>query len=302
MSKVYVLGSINMDMVITAPYMPACGETLTGEGFFLNSGGKGANQAVACAKQQTDVCLIGSVGRDVFGDSLLATLADYGVDVSYVGRTDGSSGVAVIVVVDSDNRIILDSGANGKISREQIDIALRDACCGDVFVTQLENNTDAVIYGLQLAKSKGLVTVFNPAPAIPLDTAVYRYVDYLVVNQSECQILSGVSPHGDSGLIKAYNAFKEKGVSNLIVTLGADGSVCFADGKKYVIPANKVQAVDTTAAGDTYVGVFASELAHGAELQQALNYASYCSSLTCLKKGAQQAIPTRAEASPNKKQ
>lgn len=296
MKNIYVLGSINMDMVISTPYMPKNGETLTGSNFFLNGGGKGANQAVAASKQGGNVKLIASVGSDVFGSDLIAKLKEYNVDTTYIATLNGvNTGVAMIIIEDGDNRIILDSGSNGKITNNQIDVALENASEGDIFITQLENNFDAVLYGLKSAKEKGMITIFNPAPAVVLDNEFFSYVDYLVINETECEIFTGILPIDDETKNAAYQKLQAMGVANLIITLGSKGSVCFAGSEKLVIKAHKVDAVDTTAAGDTYVGSFASQLALGKSVVDSLTYASLCSALTCLKKGAQQSIPYKDE-------
>ena len=167
MGKIYVLGSINMDMVITTPYIPAEGETLTGSNFFLNGGGKGANQAVAAAKQNVETYIIGNVGNDIFGKDLISNLTNYNVDTKYLGQlTDTSTGVAMILIHNNDNRIILDGGANHKVTYDQIDSALSTVEENDIFITQLENNLDAVIYGLKKAKDKYAADIIRLANEI----------------------------------------------------------------------------------------------------------------------------------------
>ena len=242
------------------------------------------------------VLLIASVGNDVFGNDLIKTLSNYNVDVTYIDKLgDTSTGVAMIIIENKDNRIILDGGANRKISNEQIDKALVDAKENDIFITQLENNIDAVLYGLKKAKEKGMITLFNPAPAIKLENEFYSYVDYLIVNESECEILTTIDPVSLEDKKKAYKVLCDLGVKNLIITLGSKGSICFAGNEVIEVKANKVDAIDTTAAGDTFVGTLASKLINNASLKEALDYASICSSLTCLKNGAQQSIPTLKE-------
>lgn len=295
MRKIYVLGSINMDLVISAPYMPKSGETLSGKDFFMNPGGKGANQAVACSKQDVPTYLIGNIGKDMFGNSLLSTLHKYNVDTTYVNKLDVTSGIAMIIIANNDNRIILDGGANQKVSGEQIEDALSKANVDDIFITQLENNLDAVTKGLELAKEKGLITIFNPAPAINLKKTIYRNVDYLIVNENECEILTGIKPKNEESAINAYLYLKKHGLNSLIITLGKRGSMCFRGTEYYRVKAHKIEAIDTTAAGDTFVGAFASQLLKDVPLKKALNYASICSAITCLNKGAQQAIPTAKE-------
>lgn len=289
----YVLGSINMDMVISTPYIPSQGETLTGNNFFLNNGGKGANQAVAIAKQNVPTFLISAVGNDEFGKMTLNNLKNYKVNLDYVNTINNiNTGVAMIIIENKDNRIILDSGANYKISTLQIDKALEHAKENDVFVCQLENNEDAVYYGLKQAKKKKMITIFNAAPAKKIDQTIFNYVDYLIVNESECEIISSIKPINQQEILKAYNFIK---VKKLIITLGSKGSVLVEDEKIYQINANKVDVVDTTAAGDTYVGVLASQIINNKNMIEALNYASIASSLTCKVQGAQKSIPTKKD-------
>ena len=293
MSKIYVLGSINMDMVITTPYIPAEGETLTGSNFFLNGGGKGANQAVAAAKQNVKTYLIGNVGNDIFGKDLINNLSDYNVETTYLHKLNETpTGVAMIIIHNNDNRIILDGGANHKVTYNQIDEALMSAEENDIFITQLENNMNAVAYGLIQAKEHKMITIFNPAPAKEINKELYNYIDYLILNETECEILSGLYPSDESSIGKVY---EKLGVNNLIITLGSKGSLLVKKDQIIKINPNKVDAVDTTAAGDTYVGVFASQLVKGKTEVDALNYASIASSLTCLKEGAQQSIPFENE-------
>lgn len=298
MKRVFVLGSINMDLVISVDRMPESGETLHGERFFSNGGGKGANQAVASAKQEIPTYLIGAVGSDVFADELLMTLNRYAVDTHFVKKlTSVSSGVAMILIdkTDHDNRIVLDGGANLMIAKEQIDEALAMADEGDLFVTQLENNEDAVHYALSVAKAHGMITIFNPAPAAVQPREIYDLVDILVVNETECKTLTGILPTDDETLQAAYQRTAEWGASSLVVTLGKRGSVCFNGNTKWNISSNPVQAVDTTAAGDTFVGVLAAGLAMGNDLKASLEYSSIAASLTCCRIGAQRSIPTRSE-------
>lgn len=293
MNNIYVLGSINMDLVISTTYLPKKGETINGSNFFLNSGGKGANQAVAAAKQNVKTFLIGNIGNDVFGNDLIKILCNYNVDITHIQKcNDTSTGVAMIIIENNDNRIILDTGANYKITNEQIDNALLSAQKHDIFITQLENNLDAVIYGLSEAKKKEMITIFNPAPAKNLPNEIYNYVDYLIINETECETLSSLYPKDEETIKEIYFKFQ---IKNLIITLGSKGSIYVKDDNIHYIQPNKINAIDTTSAGDTYIGVFASELLKNKNEIEALNYASIASSLTCLKEGAQQSIPNKDE-------
>ena len=293
MSKVYVLGSINMDMVISSPYIPKEGETIHGSNFFLNCGGKGANQAVAVAKQNVETYLVGNVGDDIFALEMIESLNKYNVDTKYVKRLAGiNSGVAVIVISNNDNRIILDAGANNKICLSDIDEFLNDVNEDDIFITQLENNIDAVLYGIKKAKEKKMITIFNPTPFKFIDKEMYKYIDFLIVNEIEFKMLSNVDYFNKEEVLKVINEFN---INNLIITLGKEGSLFINKDLYYKIESNKVEVVDTTAAGDTFVGVFASELAKKKDIVSSLNYSSIAASLTCTKEGAQKSIPTLNE-------
>lgn len=293
--RIFVLGSMNCDLVINTPRMPVGGETITGSGFFLNSGGKGANQAVACAKLGAQTCLIGGVGRDTFGASLVKSLSGYGVDISYVKEYDSSSGVAVIIVENGENRIILDGGANRLVTKSHIDAALDAARAGDIFITQLENNMDAVEYGIEQARRRNLTVIFNPAPAVPVKCETLAAVDYLILNETECALITGVLPETEKDVERAYAALGVP-IKGFIVTMGSRGSICRCDGRTVVTAAEKVKVADTTAAGDTFVGAFACGLSRGETVESCIKFATHCSALTCTGKGAQQSIPTLEQA------
>ena len=295
MNKIFVLGSVNCDFVINTPKMPRGGETVSGGAFFTNAGGKGANQAVACAKQKADTYFIGKVGGDGLGRELADALKSYGVDTSYLKTAAGRSGAAFIIVENGENRIILDGGVNLEITSAQIDEALLAADCGDVFIAQLENNFNAVAYGLRAAKQKGMITVFNPAPAVKLGAETLDYTHYLIFNESECEIITGVYPALSEDAKRARAALGYKGIKAVIVTLGSRGAICCEGEEVYSVPALEVRATDTTAAGDTFVGAFACKIKDGDGVKSALKYASICAALACTKTGAQQSIPTRDE-------
>ncbi|NLK18152.1 MAG: ribokinase [Clostridiales bacterium] len=288
MNKVIVLGSINMDLVISSPYMPAAGETIMGNDFITNPGGKGANQAAACGNMGAQVYMCGCVGDDVFGEKLIDNLKSFGVNCDFVRAVKGaSSGIAVIIITENDNRIILDSGANALVSREDVDRALEVAGEGDILMAQLEIPIDTVIFGLKKAKQKGMITILNPAPANKACQPAFEFADYLIPNESELELLSG-----EKVLQLAANKLFEAGVKKLIVTLGSKGSVFVDRNDLTYVKSYKVKVVDTTAAGDTYCGTFAAELSRGKPPLQAMDMASAASSLAVTKKGAQMSIPT----------
>lgn len=284
-----------MDLVIRAPFMPENGMTISGEGFMTNPGGKGANQAAAVGKLGGAAYMVGCVG-EAFGDELISTLKGYGANTDYVEKLAGvSSGIAVIVVVDGDNRIILDAGANGKVSEALVDKALSTAEEGDYLVCQLEVSQDIVAYALKKAKAKGLVTVLNPAPAAALKEGILENCDWFIPNQSEAELYTGIYPKDEESAKLCAKKLTEFGVKNVLITMGGQGSACIFGGEYTHADIFKVDAIDTTAAGDTYVGAFVTRLSEGASVKEAMTFASKASSITVTRKGAQVAIPTREE-------
>lgn len=293
--KIYVVGSINMDLVIQAPFMPENGMTITGSNFMQNPGGKGANQAVAAAKLGAKSVMVGAVGN-AFGRDLKETLEKYNVDTTYVTRLeDTASGIAVIVIVDHDNRIILDAGANAKVSKEMVNKALSSANPGDYVICQLEIPQDIIEYTFKLAKERELITVLNPAPAAALKSFILPNTDYFIPNQSECEFYTGIYPKDEESCIEAAKKLQIEGVKNVVITLGTEGSCSYINDQFIKVNAHKVKAVDTTAAGDTYIGAFVTALSEGKEVKEAMEFASYASSITVMRPGAQQSIPTRNE-------
>lgn len=293
--KIYIVGSLNMDLVIKAPFMPENGVTISGEGFMTNPGGKGANQAAAIGKLGGQAYMVGCVG-DAFGDELKNTLKDYGVHTEFVEKQTGvSSGIAVIVVVDGDNRIILDKGSNAKVSKALIDEALATAKQGDYLVTQLEIGFDMVEYALSEAKKRGMNTVLNPAPAAKLTEGILANSDYFIPNQSEAEFYTGIYPKDEATARACAETLAKKGVKNVLITMGTHGSAFVGGGEFIKVDSFKVNAIDTTAAGDTFVGAFVTRLSEGASVKEAMTFASKASSLTVTRRGAQQSIPYREE-------
>lgn len=288
--KIYILGSLNMDLVISSPYMPVAGETVKGGGFTMNPGGKGANQAAACGKLGGDTVMAGCVGDDLFGRELLGTLSAHNVDVSRIRKVDGSSGIAVIVLAEGDNRIILDAGANAKTCKNDVEVLLSDAEAGDIFLTQLENPTETVGEALIAAKAKGLLTVLNPAPWNDRIKPYLSYVDIMTPNETELALASGTDD-----IEKGLSGLLERGVGQIVVTLGGDGYRIFDREKDVKGECMKVDVVDTTAAGDTFNGAMVAELSRGVDIESAAAFASRCASLACTRLGAIRSIPEREE-------
>lgn len=281
-----------MDLVIRTPYVPKAGETITGSDFAMNPGGKGANQAAACGKLGGEVFMAGCVGEDIFGASMLENLKTYRVNVEGVRKTEGASGIAVITVCDGDNRIILDKGANEKVEEADVDRLLETATAGDIFLVQLENPVDLVGAALKKAKEKGLFTLLNPAPWNDGIVGYLKYVDLLTPNETELALASRMEDI-DRGLHKVLSL----GVGQVLVTLGGDGYRIYGENEDVKGECMKVAVVDTTAAGDTFTGALAVELARGTSLREAAAFASRCASIACTKYGAMRSIPTREEVS-----
>ena len=294
--KIFVVGSLNMDLTIRAPYVPKKGETVRGEGFMVTPGGKGANQAVASAKLGAKTLMVGCVGN-AFGEELVQSLQACGADTRFVERRDDvASGTAMIIVSEGDNRILIDRGANAVTDRALVGRALSEAEEGDLLIAQLEIETDTVCYALKKAKERGMVTILNPAPAAPLPDEVFAYCDYFTPNQTEAQFYTGIFPKDEISAKKCAEALKSKGVKCVIITMGALGSVCISENGFTCTPAVKAKVVDTTAAGDTYVGAFAVKLSEGALEEEAMRFANAAAAVTVTRRGAQTSIPTRAEA------
>ncbi|AEB07490.1 PfkB domain protein [Coriobacterium glomerans PW2] len=297
MHKVIVFGSLNMDLTIACERMPLAGETISGGGFLANPGGKGANQAVAAAKLGAQTQMIGAVGQDTFGDQLIAALAEAGVECKCVERVSGRpTGVACIVRVGPDNRIIVDPGANDVLRAEDVSHALdRLAGPGDIFLTQLECDHATTFAALAKARSRGMYVVLNAAPARTLPDDIWSNIDLVCINETECAAITGVYPDCDEAALRAMRQLADKGVHLVAVTLGERGAILLEDGRKLVSEPFHVNAIDTTCAGDTYLGAFIAARARGMSTEEIIRWSSCASALATTRIGAQQSIPSIAE-------
>lgn len=297
MSKVIVFGSLNMDLSIESDHMPALGETIIGRGFITNPGGKGANQAVAAAKLGASVIMLGAVGEDAFGDQMIAALAEHGVQCERIARAaNAPTGVALITRVFGDNFITIDSGANFSTGIADIRAALDEtAQGGDVFLCQLECDFDVTMEALKDAHERGLYTVINPAPARKLPDWVLPHLDLVVVNEGECEMLTGIYPHDEASARAAMEQLVDAGVGTVAVTLGERGSMILSHGRLIVSEPPTVQAIDTTCAGDTYIGALVAGYSRALTIDAAVDIATRASAFATTKVGAQQSIPVLAD-------
>ncbi|OYP99288.1 ribokinase [Pseudomonas mandelii] len=296
-AKVVVIGSLNMDLVTRASRLPRAGETLIGQSFATVSGGKGANQAVAAARLGAQVSMVGCVGSDAYGEELRGALLAEQIDCQAVSSVDGSSGVALIVVDDSSqNAIVIVAGANGALTPQVIDRFDAVLQAADVIICQLEVPDATVGHALKRGRELGKIVILNPAPASrPLPADWYASIDYLIPNESEASALSGLSVDSLSSAETAATRLIALGAGKVIITLGAQGSM-FANGTGFEhFPAPKVKAVDTTAAGDTFVGGFAAALASGKTEAEAIRFGQVAAALSVTRAGAQPSIPTLSD-------
>lgn len=296
MKNILVIGSINMDLVIGTPRMPALGETIHGSGFATHPGGKGANQAVAAARLGANTALLGAVGADDYGKAMKQYLSQSGVDVSHVSTTQTNTGIAMITVCGGDNCIILDKGANFCVDETLIESNLQLLQWADIVVLQLEIPMDTVLYAAKTAKKMGKTVVVNPAPYKPLPAALFGFTDILIPNQHEAGDILGMEIKTPEDAQAALYKLKEMGVATPVITLGVMGSAALEkDGAFVFVPAKKVSAVDTTGAGDSFIGGLCLALSQGKALKEGLAMGTKVAAIAVTRHGAAESFPTLEE-------
>lgn len=293
---IVVVGSVNMDLMLRCPKLPQPGETVLGESFRTEPGGKGANQAVAAARLGARVAFVGCVGNDGFGTLATSGLRAAGVDLTHLSVIDDcATGVAMVQVdASGQNSIVLGPGANSALTVAHIDAASQLIAEAGLLICQLETPIAAVQRGIEIAHAAGVPVLLNPAPAQRLPEALLRQVDLLVPNEGEASVLAGIPARGRAGAADAATQLRRAGCGAVLVTMGAEGLVwADTEGSHYRL-AHSVTALDSTGAGDTFIGALAAARMEGLDLTSAIDFAQQAAAFSVQHPGAQASMPTRA--------
>ena len=299
MKDIVVIGSSNTEMVVKTTHLPAGGETVLGGDFFMNAGGKGANQAVAAARYGKRVVFVAKTGDDLFGRQVRESMKQDGIVTDYVFvDKEHPSGVALITIDSkAENCIVVAGGANMYLSQADIDVAVDEIRSAGIVLMQLETPIETVAYAAKMAAEAGVKVVLNPAPAPaePLSAELMKNLYLITPNRSEASRITGITINDMDSALRAAKAIYDMGTKNVIITLGSDGALVYDGNATTFIEAQRVEAVDTTAAGDTFNGVLVSALADGKSLIDSAREASIAAAISVTRMGAQPAAPTRKE-------
>jgi ribokinase len=295
--KIVVVGSSNTDMVVKTERIPAPGETVTGGKFFMPAGGKGANQAVAAARLGAEVTLVAKVGDDMFGRQAIEGFQGEGILTDHIIMDSGNhTGVALIIVDDrGENLIAVAPGANFALSAQEVERAADRIRAADVLLLQLEIPMETVAYAASIAAKAGVPVILDPAPAAPLADSLLKHVSYLTPNESEAERLSEISVQDEATARQAANRLLDAGAQCVILTMGTSGALVAGPGQTFLVPSYKVDAVDSTAAGDAFNGGLAVALARHLSINEAVRRASMVGALSVTRVGAQPSLPSEAE-------
>ena len=289
---VLVIGSLNADLVVRSPRFPQPGETISGGDLLTIPGGKGANQAVAAARQGTNVAMVGRVGKDNFAPFLVENLNVNHVNTMHVAQDNAATGTAIIIVDENgQNSIVLSAGANGKVDSQDVDSA-PDA---KILLLQFEIPMDSVLHAAKRYKTKGTTVILNPAPARQIPEELLTLIDILVPNESELSLLTNMPVTDIKSAELAAQEILKRGVKTVIVTMGSKGALLVTDAQVKQVDTYNVEVVDTTAAGDAFIGGFASAMLHSKSLEESVRYGCACGALATTKLGAQPSLPTKEE-------
>jgi ribokinase len=297
MSTIFVIGSSNTDMVIRSDKLPAPGETIIGSEFMMNAGGKGANQAVAAAKLGAAVTFACKVGDDIFGRQSLQGFQQAGINTDFVLTDPGNpSGVALILVDgNGENCIAVAPGANGALQIADLEKVIEQIVKDDIVLLQLEIPIPTVAYAIKKCHDKGARVILNPAPAQLLDDALFRFVDTLTPNETEAELLTGIKVNDLQSAANASTILQNKGITNVIITMGSKGAYLLNSSVHKLIPSPVVVAIDSTAAGDVFNGALAVALTGSFDLEQAVAFACKAAAVSVTRMGAQASAPVRSE-------
>jgi ribokinase len=300
--KICVVGAANLDLISYVPRLPHMGETLHGTRFHMGYGGKGANQAVMAAKLGGDVAMVTKLGRDIFGENTLKNFESWGVDTQHVLFTDQAfSGVAPIAVdPEGHNSIIIVTGANDLLTPEEIEAARSTIAAAQILVCQLEIPLEITLAALRVARQEGVTAIFNPAPARPdLPEELYQLSDIFCPNESETELLTSLLVNSLEEAEAAARVLLERGAGTVILTLGERGSLLVTADDSTQVPATPVKALDTTGAGDAFVGSLAYFLAAGKPLTEAMRRANHIAAISVQSSGTQTSFPVAADLPPD---
>ena len=297
MQKLTVLGSINADHVIQVPHFPQPGETLSGQNYHIVYGGKGANQAVAAARLGAKVDFIACIGEDKIGLEMKQAFQKDGINTDSIATIQSeTTGIAMIQVADSgENSIVISAGANAHLTTDIVDKFKQKILDADALLMQLETPLDAIIYATKIAKQAGKHTVLNPAPAKALLDELLAQLTMITPNETEAEVLTGVKVVDEQSAAQAAAVFHQKGVAIVLITLGAKGVFISHNALQKIIPGFRVQAKDTTAAGDTFNGALVTALLEQKSLEEAIQFAHAAAAISVTRFGAQTSIPSRQE-------
>ncbi len=294
-NKIYVVGSINIDEKISIDSIPKAGETKHGKNYHISFGGKGANQAIVAASLGASTLFLGRVGCEIQGEEAINEMRKNGVNVdSIIKDATSYTGRAIIIYENMDNRILLAPGANNNVSKQDVEKFI-DGNMNDILLVQFEIPLETIWHAIKLAKKKNMIVVVNPAPAKRIPKEILKEIDYLILNQSETELLTGEYPEKIDNCRIVSNKLHECGVKNIVITLGEKGAFYSTENLSDLLPSIRVNVVDTTGAGDTFLGMFVYKLLEEETIEKIIQYSVVAGALACERENAHDYVPTLEE-------